>query len=238
MGNDSKIKVSKNGPYLVSGSIPLERENSVPNEAGIPEKWERAGKITIEKNYSLCRCGKSKSKPFCDGSHVKAGFDGTEAATHTKYDVQAEIYDGPELVLKDAEDLCSLGRFCDLGDQVWNLVENSDDPEAKKLAIQESCNCPSGRLVVTDKKTGETVEPKFDPSISVTEDLGAGTSGPLWVKGGVVVESADGEDYEVRNRVTLCRCGKSQNKPFCDGNHVSAGFIDESRNKDQGAEVK
>jgi len=44
------------------------------------------------------------------------------------------------------------------------------------------------------------------------------------VRGGVRVVAADGEDYEVRNRQTLCRCGQSQNKPFCDGSHKEFGF--------------
>jgi CDGSH-type Zn-finger protein len=51
-------------------------------------------------------------------------------------------------------------------------------------------------------------------------------SGPIWVRGGIEIESAEGHAYQVRNRVTLCRCGKSQNKPFCDGSHVAHGFHD------------
>jgi CDGSH-type Zn-finger protein len=51
-------------------------------------------------------------------------------------------------------------------------------------------------------------------------------NGPLWVRGGVSVEAADGFEYEVRNRVTLCRCGQSNNKPFCDGSHWDVGFKD------------
>ena len=49
-------------------------------------------------------------------------------------------------------------------------------------------------------------------------------SGPIRVKGGVRLESTDGKLYETRNRVTLCRCGKSKNKPFCDATHVSIKF--------------
>jgi CDGSH-type Zn-finger protein len=41
------------------------------------------------------------------------------------------------------------------------------------------------------------------------------------------VEGPDGEAYEVRNRVTLCRCGGSSNKPFCDGIHKELGFSDD-----------
>jgi CDGSH-type Zn-finger protein len=51
-------------------------------------------------------------------------------------------------------------------------------------------------------------------------------SGPLWVQSGIPVTAADGSPYEARNRVTLCRCGKSANKPFCDGTHIDAGFDD------------
>ena len=51
-------------------------------------------------------------------------------------------------------------------------------------------------------------------------------SGPIWVKGGIRIEGADGKSYEIRNRVTLCRCGQSSNKPFCDGTHASMHFHD------------
>jgi CDGSH-type Zn-finger protein len=46
-----------------------------------------------------------------------------------------------------------------------------------------------------------------------------GVNGPIWVRGEIPIQSADGKIYEVRNRVTLCRCGKSLNKPFCDSSH-------------------
>jgi CDGSH-type Zn-finger protein len=105
-------------------------------------------------------------------------------------------------------------------------VEKSDDPRLKQLAIEEAGNCPSGRLVAWGKMSGQPLEPKFEPSISVTEDTVQKVSGPLWVKGGVEIEAADGFSYEVRNRVTLCRCGRSVNKPFCDGNHCKIKFND------------
>ena len=79
--------------------------------------------------------------------------------------------------------------------------------------------CPSGRLVETTP-SGEDREPAFEPSIGVIRD------GPIWVRGGIPVESADGFTYEIRNRVTLCRCGHSSNKPFCDGSHSAVGFRD------------
>ena len=60
----------------------------------------------------------------------------------------------------------------------------------------------------------------------VIEDPAERVSGPLWVRGGIPVIAADGFAYEVRNRVTLCRCGASANKPFCDGSHFKVGFRD------------
>jgi hypothetical protein len=42
-------------------------------------------------------------------------------------------------------------------------------------------------------------------------------SGPLWVRGGIAPIGSDGQAYEIRHRITLCRCGKSENKPFCNG---------------------
>ena len=66
--------------------------------------------------------------------------------------------------------------------------------------------------------------PAFDPSIVLVEDERRGVSGPVWVRGGVEVLSGDGDAYEVRNRVTLCRCGESRNKPFCDASHVRVRF--------------
>ena len=58
------------------------------------------------------------------------------------------------------------------------------------------------------------------------QDPAEGVSGGLWVRGGITVESADGFRYETRNRVTLCRCGASRNKPFCDGSHAEVRFTD------------
>jgi len=74
--------------------------------------------------------------------------------------------------------------------------------------------------------TGEPLEPEYVPSISLVQDPANDCSGPLWLRGGVQLVGADGFDYEIRNRMTLCRCGASKNKPFCDGSHVSIGFSD------------
>ena len=164
--------------------------------------------------------------PFCDGTHVHTGFKGTETASREPFAEQAEVIEGPGLILEDVENLCMLARFCHLGGNTWSLIEKSDNPELRELAIRGACNCPAGRLVVRDACTGEVIEEAYEPSIAVLHDESSGGGGPLWVRGGIPIEAADGTEYEVRNRVTLCRCGKSKNMPFCDASHFSFGFRD------------
>jgi len=228
MGKTSgrKIVVTKDGPYTVSGGIPLSLQIITPNDEGLSWDWKEAKTFETEQEYDLCRCGHSKNKPFCDNTHMKIKFDGTERATRRPFVRQAETFDGPTLSLSDAEELCAFARFCDPGGKIWSLIGQTDDPEARKLVIREANHCPAGRLVVRDKKTGEEIEQKLRPSIGVVEDPALGCSGPLWVRGGITVESADGTPYEVRNRVALCRCGASVNKPFCNGSHASIRFRD------------
>jgi len=215
-----KIKVSKNGPYIISGGIPLSQQAIIVDSEGYPFEWRGGTKYPLQENCALCRCGQSKNKPFCDGTHVKVNFNGTETASNRKYIEQAERTSGPELVLNDAKEFCAAARFCDRAGGVWELTKHSDNSNSKKIAIEEACNCPSGRLVACDKKTGKAIEPVFKKSIALVEDPQFGVSGPIWVRGGIPVESAEGAVYEIRNRVTLCRCGKSSNKPFCDGSHM------------------
>ena len=221
-----KVKITKNGPYIVSGGLPLAKEKSVVGKEGEPEKWVKGGKYPAQGNYALCRCGNSSNKPFCDGTHAATGFDGTETASRHKHHRQANRVDGPSVGLADAPSFCAAARFCHLAGGTWENAKNSGNARARKMAIQTACNCPSGRLVAYDKKTRKAIEPKFKPSISLIEDTQAKVSGPAWLKGGIELESANGRKYEVRNRCTVCRCGKSGNKPFCDGTHISAGFND------------
>lgn len=226
MKKDAKIMITKDGPYLVSGNLPIDKQIITIGKEGQPEKWVKGKNMPFNQPCALCRCGQSKNKPFCDGMHAKVDFNGTETASKKPYDKQAQVLDGPTLRLKDASALCAAARFCNRGGGTWKLTHHSDDPKARELAIEEACLCPSGRLVEYDKKTGKIFEKEFEQSISLIEDPPKKVSGPIWLKGGVPVESSDGTTYEVRNRQTLCRCGKSQNKPFCDGSHIEEGFND------------
>jgi CDGSH-type Zn-finger protein len=214
-----RIKVSKNGPYLVSGKVPVLRQTIVADSEGTAIEWREEAKFPLQEKCGLCRCGQSKNKPFCDGTHLKINFDGTETAGDEDYiDKPKEIH-GPALTLIDIEEVCASARFCHRDGGIWNLMKDCDDPKIKQTIIEEARDCPSGRLVVFDKKTRKDIEPDIEKSIVAIEDPSVGVSGPLWVRGCIPVESADGKTYQIRNRVTLCRCGKSQNKPFCDSSH-------------------
>lgn len=219
MNDWQRIKVSKNGPYLVSGGIPLVEQVIGIDIGGTPNKWVEGRRFARQEKCGLCRCGQSGNKPFCDGTHAKVNFDGTEEVDLKGYLDQAKEIDGPALKLTDVEVLCASARFCHRAGGIWSLVPQSDNSEARRIAVEEAGDCPSGRLLVWDKKTEKTVEPKFERSIGLIEDPQMGVSGPVWVRGGIPIESAEGKVYEIRNRVTLCRCGKSTIKPFCDSSH-------------------
>ena len=216
------ITVSKNGPYVVRGAVPLAEQHIVVDAAGMSIEWREGKKFEHTETFKLCRCGQSKSKPFCDDSHKAAKFDGTEVASRAEYNEQAEVIEGPELSLKDAERLCAFARFCDPAGQVWNLVQQTDEEGPRIQFLHEAASCPGGRLVAVENSSGADMEPRLEPSIGLVIDTRAKVDGPIWVRGGIPVVAADGYHYEVRNRIALCRCGNSSNKPYCDGSHAAS----------------
>ena len=107
------VTVSKDGPYIVSGDAPLTKQTIVANADGESLQWQEGDAYDAPARYALCRCGHSHKAPFCDGSHAKIGFDGTETSERTRYSAQTTVFDGPVLALLDAKHLCADGRFCD-----------------------------------------------------------------------------------------------------------------------------
>jgi len=214
-----KIQVTTNGPYMILDDIPLYRMIIKCNHTNIPSEWMIAEKLESQPNYALCRCGGTSNNPFCDGTHFKNKFIGTETSKNIPYEAMANPIEGPTLTLKDAPFLCASARFCHRNGDIWNQIAQTSEPPIKDNCIKNACACPSGRLTVVDKETGKIVEPKLDQAIGLIEDPSIGQPGPLWVRGGIPVHSAEGTLYEIRNRMTLCRCGKSTNKPFCDSTH-------------------
>ena len=218
MAGKGRIKVTENGPYIITGGVPLLKMVVETDSEGFSLEWREVEKCPRSYEYSLCRCGKSNDKPYCDGSHTEERFSGLETASRVPYLKNVKEFLGPELRLTDKPELCVGAGFCDRAGNIWNLTMNSDNPEYRETAIEEAANCPSGRLVVWDKQ-GDPIEPAYEQSIVVTVDQD-GVPGPLWIRGGVEIESADGRIYEKRNRVTLCQCGRSKKKPLCDASHL------------------
>lgn len=228
MTKTGKVKITKDGPYMVSGDLPLLEQTIGVDDQGLSVEWLVTREFEVKPSYALCRCGHSAKKPFCDGTHAKVGFNGAETASRQLYDSTAELLRGPRLSLSDEESLCAFGRFCDPNGRVWNEVQKTEDPEVARTFVPQVNRCHSGRLVAWDNESGRPLEQPRKQQVSVVQDPAEQCSGPIWVEGGVEIEGADGSTYELRNRVTLCRCGQSQNKPFCDGTHASIKFSDKS----------
>src|SRR5208282_2300121 len=88
--SQARVVVSKNGPYVVTGGVPLSTQTIGTDTDGGSETWRESGTFPSAEKYALCRCGHSNKKPFCDGTHAKIGFDGTETANRQPYIEQAK----------------------------------------------------------------------------------------------------------------------------------------------------
>src|SRR6478735_9123968 len=220
---DYSITITDEGPYIVRGGVPLTSRHPVESDEGEPLAWDPVGgkpeQAEPGARYALCRCGNSQKKPYCDGSHASVGFpDAALTADRTSRAERARSFEADTIVMTDDESLCEHAGFCgNRVSNVWKMIRRSNDPEVRDRLITMVSNCPSGRLAVADAD-GAPIEPGFEASIATVPD------GPLWVRGGVPITTQDGFTYEIRNRVTLCRCGQSKNKPFCDGTHTEVGF--------------
>ena len=221
--NNKKIKIMKNGPYIVTGGVPLSEQIITPT--GNHYVFTEGRPLPQAETYTLCRCGKSSNPPFCDGTHYNDGFDCQETASMAPYAQRAETLRGPELDMLD-DGRCAFARFChrDKGD-AWELLKQTDNEEDRREAILAMNECPAGRLTALSKD-GQLIEPEYAPAIEILQDPEEGVGCGIFVKGSIPIESASGELYEPRSRVVLCRCGKSDNKPFCDMAHIHTGYKD------------
>src|SRR3954464_4304217 len=75
MANEARIKITENGPYEVSGSIPIRVQVSTIGPEGEPVEWVEGEAVEATASYRLCRCGRSSNKPFCDETHTGIPFD-------------------------------------------------------------------------------------------------------------------------------------------------------------------
>lgn len=219
--DDPMITVTPGGPYLVSGSVPLRRKRQVTTELEEPVAWETTEHLEAEESYALCRCGASNNKPFCDGSHQSADWDGTETADVGDYDARATTYPATGATVRDDRSICEHAGFCTSKvTNVWKMTEASKDTAVRSQMMAMVERCPSGALTYTVPGAPADLEPDLPVAVNAVHD------GPLSVTGGLRVQRADGKPLETRNRMTLCRCGASGNKPLCDGSHAKIGFRD------------
>ena len=230
MDKKMEITILENGPYLVEGNVPLYEKYNTLKEGRRTHQLIEGRKLPQSESYRLCRCGHTSTPPFCDNSHTEIDFDGTETASNAPYRERAKSVEGPELTILD-DGRCSLAKFCH-GDKgsAWTLTMSSNFPDCKEAAIIAASDCPTGRLVALDDE-GNEIENNYEPSIDIIQEPIQEVSSGIFVKGGIPLVSESGRVYETRNRYMLCRCGKSYNKPFCDGAHIEANFRDDKVDK-------
>jgi len=179
-------------------------------------------KLTTNPVMALCRCGESQNKPCCDGSHVKKGIDSEKKKGRMRDKVRD--YVGKDITIHDNRGVCSHDGGC--VDSLPSVFEKGRWPwinpdaagvEEIMAAIKK---CPSGALSYT---IGEETRTSIDrePAIKVAQN------GPLEITGGIIFEDDMGSKPQSAEHYTLCRCGESKNKPFCDGSHNEIDFTDD-----------
>ncbi len=220
---DKKIEICGGGPYMVTWGIPLVTKIQLVSEFGEPLSWQKDGEIAVDEGYLLCRCGQSTQLPFCDGTHARIQFDGTETALTNTSRERQETYPGSTNIFIHCDaSLCTSSGFCaNRFTSIAEMTPHTDDTQVRALAIAMIEHCPSGSLTYTLSQGGQEIEVDLPQQIAViTEITSAGpVRGPLWVTGGLPIIRSDGIALERRNRVMLCGCGRSHNKPLCDGSH-------------------
>jgi CDGSH-type Zn-finger protein len=205
--DDPIIKPIKNGPFQVKNLTDLKRENGET--------------IGTKPLMILCRCGGSSNKPFCDNTHSKIGF--TDEKEADREPDRMDNYQGRVLTIHDNRGVCAHRGYCtDNAPKVFLMdTEPWVDPDG--MEPDEACavidTCPSGALSFTrDGVLHKDHDRK--PEIIVMNN------GPYDVVGGPEFIDPDGDKPESKEHYTLCRCGKSKNMPFCNGQHWNVEFKD------------
>ncbi|MEU7828502.1 MULTISPECIES: ferritin-like domain-containing protein [unclassified Nonomuraea] len=224
-GDHQRIVVLRNGPYVVYGRIPLRRKRKIVSaEQKNALTWKTSEPLETEETYALCRCGHSGAKPFCDGTHAAIGFDGTEAAPMRPYQELQHVHDGVGISAQRVGELCVHAAFCiGRARPIAKMLDDTADSDVRSDVMGRIDHCPSGSYSYALERGGETIEADLPRAISVLKEED-GLASALWVTGGIPITRSDGRPVETRNRMTLCRCGHSGNKPLCDGTHREIGF--------------
>ncbi len=95
--NAHKVVIAENGPYLVSGSVPLAVQVIAPNTEGLSWDWVQGRLFQAEASYTLCRCGASATKPFCATGAISAAVS---MMAGTYLDVSTERYRAQAVIAK------------------------------------------------------------------------------------------------------------------------------------------
>lgn len=205
--NKQTIEPTRYGPYIVRN---LKKFKNSKNEI-----------IKSNPIITLCRCGGSNNKPFCDGTHLKIGF--SDKKEKDRVPDKLDTYEDKKLTIHDNRGVCSHRGYCtDNAPKVFRMnVEpwiypDAQDPENTIKVIK---TCPSGALSYT-KDGVLSKDWKREPAIVISKD------GPYDVVGYIELIDPDGNKSESKEHYTLCRCGHSKNKPFCDGQHWYVKFKD------------
>jgi len=206
--NDANITPMPNGPYIVKN---------------IKKLFNVKGQIEADETLALCRCGASANKPFCDGSHQKIGFNSDKI--DGRLDDKKEVYVGETITIFDNRSVCAHSGVCT--DNLSSVFRLKQEPfvDANAATVEEITSiinkCPSGALSYALKSGNDSVEIKTGSAVMVAPN------GPYVVSGDVeLVETQRGEGADEK-QYTLCRCGASKNKPFCDGSHWTIEFKDD-----------
>ena len=229
-----KITIDPKGPYILRGGVSIFEFFIVDGKDGKTLQYEKGDKDWSVGNVTtLCRCGASKGKPHCDGSHLKFDWNPELTAMDDKFMDGAIEFKGNKYTLYDKRSLCVDARFCNMGAGVWSMIMDPQNDDESKLSVETTLLCPSGRLAIKDNATGEMLDSNIEQSVGLIEDTPMGVSGPIWVRGGIPIVTGVGDKIEHRNNITLCRCGASMNKPFCDGAHIQINFNNEKFGKSE-----
>ncbi|MDX8351086.1 CDGSH iron-sulfur domain-containing protein [Cognatiyoonia sp. IB215182] len=213
MTGSPKITPAENGPLIVENPPNLTGAYDVEGEG--------------RSRLALCRCGASSNKPFCDGTHNKIGFSSEPDRSRLRnapVPYSGEV-DGTTVTISYTPVLCTHAAECqarakavfDPSAKPWIQPENG------KLAeiLDVIAACPSGALRVAVGDVPEQHMTTGDVAIVVEKD------GPYRITN-VPLEADFNGAGASRAKYTLCRCGLSKNKPFCDGTHHDENWSDDN----------
>ncbi len=199
MSDRPDVNFFENGPYAVK------------NPGSLVFCGERI-EIDGDTVY-LCRCGDSKNAPFCDGAHKAQGFEAAGPDGCTPSDQEIVTWEGRTMRTFFNKSTCMHVYYCKPLKDLRAAELAGDDSAADKIkAVVDTC--PSGALSYADKASTETAAMPDGP---VAIDIREGGEIRLQVPFDMSVGL---QERQAGNRATLCRCGLSKNKPFCDGRHM------------------